>query len=314
MPKYHVHRSIEINASPEQVFDTVADYNTWPRWSPWLCCEPAADVHVSENSNSVGSNYSWKGEITGQGEIEHKRLEPGKLIEDEIRFVKPFKSTSSVMFDLERVGDGTRITWRMRGSLPWFLFWMKSMMQTFIGMDYQRGLKMLKEYVETGEVRAKTAILGVETVGPIKMIGIRAQCSMKDVSSSMEQIFAEVKEKLTKNKSSDCWNEESSPEGISVYHDFNLKTQVFDYTGGFVVPATTEVPDGMSTWSCPESKALIVQQVGSYEHMGNGWSAGHQYARYKKLKLQKVGFEVYRNNPEDTQPAELHTDIHFLLR
>jgi hypothetical protein len=96
MPRYHVHRSIQINCTPEKVFAAVADFGTWTTWSPWLCAEPSAQVEVSKNSSSVGSTYSWKGDIVGEGELEHRQLHPNRLIEDEIRFVKPFKSQSQV--------------------------------------------------------------------------------------------------------------------------------------------------------------------------------------------------------------------------
>ena len=101
MPAYHVQRSIQINASPDKVFETVADYGTWTTWSPWLCAEPEAKVTVTDDAASVGSIYSWTGKVVGEGEIEHRKLEPGRLIEDEIRFLRPFKSTSHVDFELE---------------------------------------------------------------------------------------------------------------------------------------------------------------------------------------------------------------------
>ena len=47
MPRFHVQRSIQINASPEEVFNTVADFGTWTKWSPWLCSEPDAKVTVT---------------------------------------------------------------------------------------------------------------------------------------------------------------------------------------------------------------------------------------------------------------------------
>ena len=68
MPKFHVQRSIEIDAPPQQVFDTVADFGSWTAWSPWLCAEPTADVTVTDNPNSVGSIYAWKGEVVGQNQ------------------------------------------------------------------------------------------------------------------------------------------------------------------------------------------------------------------------------------------------------
>ena len=192
MSRYHVQRSIQINADCEKVFETVADYRTWTTWSPWLCAEPDAQVNVTQDSSSVGSVYSWKGEIVGEGEIEHHRLQPGRLIEDEIRFIKPFRSRSQVSFELESAGESTQITWHMHGSLPWFLFWMRSQMEVFIGMDYERGLRMLKEWIETGQILSKTRIRGVEPVGPLQMAGVRKTCSLSEIGPSMEAAFADV--------------------------------------------------------------------------------------------------------------------------
>ena len=194
MPRFHVRRSTVINAVPQRVFETVSDYGTWTTWSPWLCAEPDAEVHVTEDSASVGSVYAWRGEIVGEGEIEHRRLEPPRSIEDEIRFVKPFRSQSTVSFEVESQAGGTQITWNMHGSLPWFLFWMRPQMEAFIGMDYERGLKMLKEWIEQGEIPTQTKILGVQSVGPLQMAGLRRTCPLKDVGPSMEAAFTEVEQ------------------------------------------------------------------------------------------------------------------------
>ena len=197
MPRHDVRHSTELHASSERVFEAVSDFGTWTTWSPWLYTEPDAEVTVCENSSSAGSVYAWKGQIVGQGEIEHRRLDPGRLIEDEIRFIKLFKSRSNVMFELEPVGDSTRITWVMQGSLPWFLFWMPSSMEAFIGMDYQRGLRMLKEWLETGQILSETKIRGVESVGPLQMAGVRHTCALKDIGAAMQSAMTEAKGKLT---------------------------------------------------------------------------------------------------------------------
>ena len=309
MPKYHVDRSITIDASPEKVHNTVADFGTWTKWSPWLCAEPDAYVTITDNPSSVGSVYAWKGEITGQGEIEHQRLEPGRLIDQEIRFLTPFKSVSQVSFQTEPAPEETKITWNMDGKLPWFMFWMKSSMQTFIGMDYERGLKMLKEYIETGRVNAQTDVKGVESVGPLKVIGIRATCTAREIGSSMDQTFSTVCTEFDRNglpKDGDM---------ISVYHCFDMKNQIFDYTGGYVVPESAAVPNGLSSWTLPSCKAMRVTHSGSYDHLGNSWSAAQMHARYKKLKQSKVGtFEIYHNTPEDTETVDLRTDIYLPLK
>ena len=84
---------------------------------------------------------------------------------------------------------------------------------------------------------------------------------------------------------------------------------------GVVVPESVDVPAALSTWSIPSAQALCVEHTGSYENLGNGWSAAHQYARYKKLKQSRVGtFEIYKNDPEETAPADLITEIFLPLK
>lgn len=309
MPRYHVDRSINISASPEKVHETVADFSTWTTWSPWLCAEPDAEVTVTDDSSSVGSVYAWKGEIVGQGEVEHQRLEPGQLIDDEIRFIKPWKSVSRVSFETKPENGGTCITWNMDGTLPWFMFWMKPMMQRFIGMDYERGLRMLKEWIETGEVLSQTRICGVESVGPLQVIGVRASCAAADMSSSMEQSFAKLHDTLDRH------GLPKDGQLLSVYHCVDMKRKTFDYTAGLTVPAGTDTPPEMSAWSLPAAQALKVEHTGSYQNLGNAWSAAYKYAEHKRMKQSKAGtFEIYLNNPEQTAEADLRTDVYLPLR
>lgn len=309
MGSFHVERSIEIAAPPEKVFATIADFGTWKTWSPWLCAEPDAHVEVTADASSVGSVYSWRGQIVGEGEIEHRELNAPQRIEEEIRFAKPFKSKSRVEFEFEQTSEGTRVTWHMYGSLPWFLFFMRTMMVTFIGMDYERGLKMLKEWIETGEILSQTTIRGIEPVGPLRMAGIRNKCAMSEIASLMEEALCHSLQQFQDN------GLPLDGQVMTVYHHFNFKTGTLDFTSGISLPDSVDVPPGMSVWSIPSVNALAVEHVGKYEHLGNAWSAAHQYARYHKLKQSKAGtFEIYRNNPEETPPAELRTDIYLPLK
>lgn len=313
MPKIHVTESIEINAPAQRVYDVVADFGTWTTWSPWLCAEPNATVEVTDDASSIGSIYSWCGDIVGEGEIEHASLHPAQRIDEKLRFLKPFKSKADVSFRFERSGESTKVSWVMDSSLPWFLFWMKSNMESMIGMDYERGLKMLKEWIETGDVLSDTQVRGVESVGPIHMVGSRQQCDMSDIDKSMEVAFAEA------IKVMDELGLDQGGEKMAVYHHFNPKQKTFDYSAGFVVPTqvssdASAVPS-FSQWSLPATKALSVEHLGSYDNLGNSWSAAYQYARHKKLKPSDVGtFEIYKNDPDQTAKSELRTDIMIPLK
>ena len=309
MPAYHVDQSIEINASADRVYEVVADYGTWTAWSPWLCAEPDARVDVTGEPRTEGSRYRWSGDIVGEGEIEHLRLRPSQSIHDVIRFVRPFKSQSNVSFQFEAVADDrSKVTWAMDGKLPFFLFWMKSSMVSMIGMDYERGLRMLKELIEAGGVASETDVRGVEQIGPLQVAGVRKQCAMHDIGDAMDGCFADAKERL------DAAGVSTEGEVISVYHHVDLKAKTFDFTAGYTVPEVKDVV-GISTWTLPQCQALAVGHRGRYEHLGNAWSAAYQHVRYKKLKLRNSGtFEIYRNDPCETEPAELLTDVYLPLR
>ena len=317
MPAFHVDRTIEIAASTETVFDIVSDFSTWTKWSPWLCIDREAKVTVSDDPRSVGSLYQWAGELVGQGEVEQLRLERPASIKEEIRFLKPFKSRSDVEFQLESVGGNTKITWIMDGRLPWFMFWMKSSMMLFIGMDYERGLKMLKEFVETGAVLSKTDVVGVEMFKAINVIGLRDSSPVDQIGPAMERIFAESMAKLSQSgtpmdASSDA---SSGAEMVSVYHPCDLKERRFDFTSGLALPSETSVPPGLASCQVPEGKSLHIRHTGSYENLGNAWSGAYQYARYKKLKvLKQDAVEIYRNDPKTTSKDELITDIYLPLK
>ena len=310
MPKFTVAKSAHINASPERVFEFVSDFGTWTKWSPWLAAQSDPSVVVSENSNSVGSQYSWEGDVVGKGSIQHMELVPGKSIEDKLQILKPWKSQSDVRFDFVGSDEGTEITWTMNGSLPLMLFWMKSMMVNMIGMDYARGLKMLGELIETGSIQSQTKIRGIETVGPLHMVGVRTNAKMDDIDKVMEAALTEVSSKLTDV----CLAEEGA--GISVYHDMNMKTCVLDFTSGFLVQDPNISVPGLSLWSLPECKAFTVEHVGKYEHLGNPWNAAYQNVRYKKLKQNKKAgtFEIYRNDPKETDPKDLVTEVFLPLK
>jgi effector-binding domain-containing protein len=311
MPKFQVERSTVINANPERVFDTIADYRTWTTWSPWLIADPEATVTISEKPAAVGSKYHWKGTVTGEGELVHRQLKRGQIIEDDLTFLKPFKSLAKTAFHVRPEGGGTHLTWSMDSSMPWFMFWMIPMMKTFIGMDYGRGLNMLKEWIELGTIQSKTKVHGVETVQPFRMAGVAASSPIDRIGPSMEQTFSKAQTEF-KNLGMPM-----TGEMISVYTKFRVKEGIFDYISGYVIPESVQAPTGSAlvTWQLPTTKAFRVEHIGSYRHLGNGWSVANQIARYKKLKQSSTGtYEIYRTIPPKTPESELVTDIYLPLK
>ena len=175
MPKVAVRKSIIINAPLEKVYESVRDFKQWPVWSPWLITEPECQVTYADD----GDQYAWDGNVVGSGEMAVLSEEKPNEITYQLTFLKPFKSQAGVAMNFAAKDGGTEIVWSMDSKLPFFLFFMRPMMTAIIGMDYERGLRMVKEYLETGEVRSKPEFPGQVAVSAVPYLGVRRECSIR---------------------------------------------------------------------------------------------------------------------------------------
>ena len=62
--RFHVLRSLEIDATVESVYAAVLDLKSWPLWSPWLMHEAGARLDYSETVDAEGGYCSWDGRLS----------------------------------------------------------------------------------------------------------------------------------------------------------------------------------------------------------------------------------------------------------
>ncbi len=154
LPKtYSVSRSTVINASDSVVYKNIADFNEFKKWNPWYKMEPTAKTTVSGPVGAPDHLYEWEGKETGQGYMKVKSVEPNKMVDIELKFIKPFESLADTRFDLAPEGAGHKVTWTMSGDNNLMGKWMGVFMSMdkMIGKDFEDGLKSLKEKSEAGK-------------------------------------------------------------------------------------------------------------------------------------------------------------------
>lgn len=307
MPKMHIDKSIVINAPVDKIFSTLNDFNHWTSWSPWLLMDPDAKVTVAEDAKS----YEWEGKRVGSGNMQILAEEANKSIDYNLTFLTPWKSKAKVKFLLHENGEGVEVSWLMDSNLPFFLFWMKKMMTAFVGMDYERGLKMLKEIVEDGEVKSKLEFKGTSEFPATQYVGISSSCSIDGLSSSMMTDFGKLEAFMKDNE------ELRAGAGFSIYHKWDMVKNKVSYTGGVPVKSVPEnLPEGIISDEIPATKVYTLRHIGSYNHLGNAWTTLYGMERGKEIKCNKGihPFETYVNSPEEVAEKELITDINFPLK
>jgi len=304
MPAFHVARSIVIDVPIQIVRESLIDYRQWPIWSPWLITEPETKVNFSAEQSKAGASYDWSGDLTGKGEMTLKTIADKKL-EMDLQFLIPFKSFAEVSFDLQEKDGSTHVTWGLNSKLPFFMFWMINKMKVFIGMDYERGLKMLKEYLETGVVASKININGITTFEPQQYIGIARECSIEEMSSVMSDNFKKLYDFIQDN------NLDLKAAPFTIYNTFDIFKQRSNFISAIPVESHINTSSPFISGEIKGGKGLKVTHIGSYQNLGNAWATAISYARNKKIKTQKspMGIEYYLNDPMETLPEELITEV-----
>lgn len=307
MPKMNISRSIRVAASPDSIYAILCDFNNWRPWSPWLIMEPEAKVTVAEDSKS----YEWEGSRVGAGNMKILEEKENEFIRFELNFLKPWKSSAITRFKLQREGDITNVTWEMDSSLPFFLFWMKKIMSAYVGADFERGLDMLKAYAETGEVPSSLEFKGFTNFDGCKWIGVETTCRIDDTPAKMPEDFARIWEYAEGNPSN------IAGPAFSIYHKWDLVKGLVSYTAAIQVnEASSELPKGFVSGKIDPNKAYVLRHVGRYQHLGNAWSTLYSMHRNKEFKPMKGvhPFEIYQNNPSETEEKDLITDIYFIVK
>lgn len=148
---YTIERSVTVQASPERVYDLVADFHRWPAWSPWEGLDPDLERTYSGASAGTGAVYTWSGNRrAGQGRMRIVEAAEPTVVRIDLLFEKPWKSRSDTAFTFDPTGSETRVTWSMTGqkTLMTKVMGVFKSMDDLLGPDFERGLARLKAAAE----------------------------------------------------------------------------------------------------------------------------------------------------------------------
>jgi len=151
LPKtYSVNRSISINAPDSIIYKNIANFNEFLKWNPWAKMEPNAKTTISGPIAQPNHIYAWEGKETGSGQMTIKAIEINKMVDIELKFLKPFESLADTKFEITPEGTQTKVIWTMSGDQNLISKWMCVFvsMDKMIGKDFEDGLKYLKEKSE----------------------------------------------------------------------------------------------------------------------------------------------------------------------
>ncbi len=150
---YTIKTEVVINKPKAVVFDYLKLLKNQNKFSVWASMDPNMKTEFRGTDGTEGFVSAWDSGMknVGKGEQEILKVVDGERIDYEIRFLKPYKSTSWANITTTAVNDNqTRVRWEFNGNMkyPTNLMLLFMNMEKMVGNDLNKGLQNLKTILE----------------------------------------------------------------------------------------------------------------------------------------------------------------------
>lgn len=147
---YHVQRSLVINAPLQAVYDYIKQLKNQDHYNKWVMTDPTMKKEFTGTDGTVGFIYAWNGnKKAGEGAQEIKALIENKLIETEVRFVRPFPGVAKAIMTTESISNSqTKITWSNASQIKFPMNALIVMIEKMLAKDMDTSLGNLKTLLE----------------------------------------------------------------------------------------------------------------------------------------------------------------------
>jgi uncharacterized protein YndB with AHSA1/START domain len=199
-------RSIEIARPAAVVYALVDGYGRFNDWSPWAELDPSARYTFEGPRRGVGARMTWASEDPSVGRGEQSIVEAEPYARVVHRVVFDGRQESLATMTLEPVAGGTRVRWRLEADFPLRIGgsffddlvgrWFSTLLDRFVGADYERGLVRLKALAESlpdVDVAGLEVSEGDSDGGPAYAIpGLEATTDLAGTSAVLGPAIAEL--------------------------------------------------------------------------------------------------------------------------
>ncbi|MGD2172558.1 MAG: SRPBCC family protein [Gammaproteobacteria bacterium] len=287
--RFRVERKLEIDAPAQFAFEAVADFKSWPEWSPWLLHEPEADIVYSDDCRQRGGYYTWDGKRLGAGKLTHLELQPYSRIEQQIEFLRPLRATHRVGWGFEDLGDKTLVSWEMSGRMPFLLRFMAAKMDDRIGHDFELGLARLNGYVNADAEHPAIEFDGEEDLEDFSYWAIPCNGNLRQLEAARPTAL-EALVRAADGKTG---------LGLTLYHRFDPNQG--EYRAEIAIPVGAATPGSNYTQREFHGGRYIRMTLrGGHRFLPLGWYALYSHCRMYRRKIDRArpALEIYQQPPQ----------------
>ena len=312
--KQKVKRDILINKPVEEVYSYLSRLENFNKWSVWSQNDSSLKNSISGTDGTTGAENHWTGdpELSGEGNMKIITLKLNEKIKYHLSFKQPKPMEAGSDFELESVNGQTKVTWifTLETARPWNIFNLFSSLDKKMGVDFEDGLKNLKNILEGKPMDTPVTTYEVKQMNfPATTFALyRQQVAMNEIAG----FYAEHLPKLFANLST-AGVTPGTPTGL--FYEWDEKSSRTDMAAAIPVPADyTSGNDSIKLSTIAGSKAVYVDYYGAYDKTQEAYKTIDKYLADNKLKQKSPVIEQYMNDPQVVKDtAQWHTRIIFLV-
>lgn len=302
--------SIVINSYPRPIFGMVNSLKNWEKWSPFQEADTAMINDYSGPEFGVGAKNNWKSKANGNGSIAIIESIFEKKVVYDLSMMEG--SSDSTLFILERVPEGTKVTWETRiakagypvGRLMWLAF------GSMMNKTFDKGLANLKNVVENSAPVCKSGDV-MESDEPAKIY-----LTIVDTltTETIAQFFGEAYGKIDALiKVSPGVKMTGAP---AAFYNGDPSNPVWIVTAA--IPVNMEpkkLSAGISIHKTPAQKIVTCVHYGDYSTSSDTYYKLEDYINEKKYEIIGDPLEEYITDPMDVKdPMQIETKISFPVK
>ncbi|HMF72979.1 MAG TPA: SRPBCC family protein [Flavitalea sp.] len=148
--EYNIQREIVINVSVTKVFTYVKHLKNQDNYNKWVMVDPDKKAEFKGTDGIEGFIYAWNGnKKVGEGEQEIIKINDGRSVESEIRFVRPFTGIAKSIMETAAIAENqTKVKWDNISKMKYPMNVMLPFVEKMLSKDMDTSLATLKTILE----------------------------------------------------------------------------------------------------------------------------------------------------------------------
>ena len=147
-----IERSITIARPKQEIFEFVKYVKNHDNFSVWAMMDPDMKKEYRGTDGQPGFVYAWdsnKVRNVGAGEQEIKKIDEGRSIEHELRFIRPMQDVANARFTFDaQTANDTKVGWGFYSKMKFPMNAMMPMISGMLSKQLEKGLSNLKNFLE----------------------------------------------------------------------------------------------------------------------------------------------------------------------